>query len=379
MFDDRDEETEFWSNVPDSRLDRFRTAHRRPARQPAAPRPPARPAGSRSHGDPTGSIPVVTAVDDAPRSAATIDPLVKRMGGLAVVVALLVPVAMALRADDRNSGAALQPEGTSVSAPGGDAVAVPAETASADPWAAIDIDALPEAVPANPDPASSAVPSTGARTTAAAATTAPAQPAKPSTSTATTAVEVVSRPQAKTTASTCAKKYTVRAGDAWLLIADRADVSLSALLAANNATAATAIYPGRTICLPANATTPKPPTVTTSKPRAPSTTAPKPTTTTAAPAPVQNYSRAQVERIIRQVWPDNLEDEAVRIAIRESNLTPTARNYCCYGLFQIYWNVHKSWLAHMGITSSSQLFDPKLNAQAALALWFRSGSWAPWR
>ena len=50
-------------------------------------------------------------------------------------------------------------------------------------------------------------------------------------------------------------------------------------------------------------------------------------------------------QIIRDVWPDDLEEEAIRIATRESNLIPTVKNYCCYGLFQIYYNAHRTWLA----------------------------------
>ena len=86
----------------------------------------------------------------------------------------------------------------------------------------------------------------------------------------------------------------------------------------------------------------------------------------------------EVEQIIREVWPDDLEEEALRIARRESNLVPTAKNYCCYGLFQLYYSVHKSWLSQMGVTSSAQLFDPRINATAALQLYYRSGGFGPW-
>ena len=75
---------------------------------------------------------------------------------------------------------------------------------------------------------------------------------------------------------------------------------------------------------------------------------------------------------------DELEDHAVFIARRESNLTPNVNNFCCYGLFQIYYNVHKKWLAQIGVTSAAQLWDPRVNAYAALVLYNRSGSFAPW-
>ncbi|MCU1397438.1 MAG: hypothetical protein JWN62_547, partial [Acidimicrobiales bacterium] len=91
-----------------------------------------------------------------------------------------------------------------------------------------------------------------------------------------------------------------------------------------------------------------------------------------------NYSRAEVEQIIRNVWPDDLEDEAVRIATRESNLVPTVRNSCCYGLFQIYFTANKSSLVSWGITSDSRLYDPQVNAYAAYAMYLRAGGWGPW-
>jgi hypothetical protein len=86
--------------------------------------------------------------------------------------------------------------------------------------------------------------------------------------------------------------------------------------------------------------------------------------------------------IIREVWPDEHEENALLVARRESQFVPTAiggtRN-CCYGLFQMYWSVHRSWLAKSGITEPSQLLDPRTNAEAALALFRRNGnSWRPW-
>src|SRR4029077_8126253 len=51
-----------------------------------------------------------------------------------------------------------------------------------------------------------------------------------------------------------------------------------------------------------------------------------------------------IEQIIRDMWPDESEDEAVRIATRESRLQPGARNSCCYGLFQIHFRAHRAWL-----------------------------------
>ncbi len=78
------------------------------------------------------------------------------------------------------------------------------------------------------------------------------------------------------------------------------------------------------------------------------------------------------------MWPDELEERALEIAFRESRFVPTARNSCCYGIFQIYWSVHRSWLADIGITSDQQLYDPATNARAAYALYQRAGGWGPW-
>jgi hypothetical protein len=50
----------------------------------------------------------------------------------------------------------------------------------------------------------------------------------------------------------------------------------------------------------------------------------------------------------------------------------------CYGLFQIHFQAHKSWLATIGVTNPSQLLDAGTNARAALTLYKRSNSWAAW-
>ena len=86
----------------------------------------------------------------------------------------------------------------------------------------------------------------------------------------------------------------------------------------------------------------------------------------------------QVESIIRQVWPDDLEDQALAIAQRESHLIPTSHNYCCYGLFAIYYEAGKRLLNSIGVTSPQQLFDPSVNTRAALAIYQVAG-WDPWK
>ena len=171
----------------------------------------------------------------------------------------------------------------------------------------------------------------------------------------------------------CSGSYTVVSGDSWSYIADKVNVGTSELLAVNDANSSTLLLVGQQICLPEGASAPTTNAPVTTK--APTTTRPPSTTT---PPPTTYYSPAQVQQIIRDIWPDNLEDTAIAIANRESRFNPYAKNWCCYGVFQIYWDVHKSWLAAKGVTSSSQLFDPRINAKAALWVYQRSGSFAPW-
>ena len=178
--------------------------------------------------------------------------------------------------------------------------------------------------------------------------------------------------------ATCSKQYTVVAGDYWIRIAKRSGVTLKQLLAANGATAKTRLLAGHTVCLPEGAIAPVSTSASTSAQNTaaqPVASQPAPTTTA---APARTYTAAEVEAIIREVWPDDLEDEALRIARRESGLKATAKNSCCYGLFQLYFTVHQKWLSGVGVTSAGQLLDPLVNANAALTLYNRAGGWGPW-
>jgi LysM repeat protein len=360
--------------------------------------------GTRAHGE-TGMVPVVRtqrakAVPDVPRQR---NPLMTRVCVMVGVMLLCVPIALTLRQGTQHAKAA--------EVQGVDTVFVgkmpPAPT---DVTLAPDTAAPSTLVTTTAAQATTAAPATPAPTVAALATAAPTAPpttakvvkkkvvvAKPTTTTApppTTATQAVAK-------VACTQTYTVASGDAWSTIAARAKVSMTSLLAANRATTQTLLLAGKKICLPAGAVIPgppttKPPTTTTTKPPAtkppttpPKVTAPpttKPSTTptvTTAPAPTQppppanTYTKAQVAQIIRDVWPDDLEDQAIAIATRESSLIPTVRNYCCYGLFQIYFTANQSFLAGLGITNAAQLYDPRVNATAALAMYNRSG-WAPW-
>jgi LysM repeat protein len=226
---------------------------------------------------------------------------------------------------------------------------------------------------------------------------------------------------AERSAAQCGNPYEVQAGDFWVAIAGAVDMSLDDLLRYNEATQDTPIFPGSIVCLPlgasmlpdttvattvAVATTEAPaPTPTTATPA--TTAAPAPESSTAVattppeatPAPTQPPandgddgdggspapdgpvpSGGEVEQMIREIWPDDLEEQALRIAWRESNYRPdvTSPTGCCVGVFQIHWPAHQSWLDELGITSRSQLFDARANINAAYVLYQRSGGWGPW-
>ncbi len=315
-----------------------------------------------------------------------VDPLLARLGGLAVIVTLLVPVVLGFASgsddDDALRTAPSPPAASDADVP----IEPPAASSAADTSETV---VEPDVVAAAAPPAA-AEPSTAQPTTAATTTAAPA---------ATSTAAAVVAPTEQLTVDTCALEYEIAGGDFWIRIADGSGVALADLLAANDATVSTPLFPGSTICLPAGATTPSPPpapTPTADTDRAPSTPAPAPTptrpptpspTTTAPPTtspppppppPASNASAAEVQAIIRAVWPDELEERALQVAWRESNYIPTAKNFCCYGVFQIYWSVHQGWLADMGVTSAEQLYDPTVNARAALVLYQRAGGWGPW-
>lgn len=90
-------------------------------------------------------------------------------------------------------------------------------------------------------------------------------------------------------------------------------------------------------------------------------------------------SDGNVEQIIRDVWPDDLENWAVRIAYRESRFVPTVHNYCCWGILQLNWLAHHAWMTtDFGVTNPHQLLDPRLNAEIALHLYEAAGP-GPWK
>jgi len=168
----------------------------------------------------------------------------------------------------------------------------------------------------------------------------------------------------------CVGKYTVKTGDSWSGIAKKSGIKISELTAANGKNSRSTLMPGQELCLPKGA-------VVASAAAAPSTAAP---TTTQPPkyVPTKTFTRAELEKFVRDAWPDELEANAFFVVNRESNWNPLSRNSCCIGLFQLNWNSHKSWMRNYGVTDASELLNPEINAKLAYYTWQRSGSWRPW-
>jgi len=353
-----------------------------------------------------------------------IDPLLVRIGAIAVVGALMVPLLLNASSggNDLLSGVDSSAMESAATVPALLSTVAPDEAAADAPAAPLDPNDLPPAVPVN-ETADTAAPASatdsdddGVDATAVSTSVAASAPLTSEAAAATTSesdaasdagsddetakldtAAEADEPAARAEQN-CAVDYTVVDGDFWIRLATAAGVELDELLEANSANTSTALYPGSDICLPAGATKPAPPSTTaTTQAAATTTVAPATTaapattpattaaptttagpTTTAAPPATTPAGSDDVKQIIRDVWPDELEDRAIEIAFRESRFVPTAKNFCCYGIFQMYWEVHKSWLSDLGITDDQQLYDPATNARAAYALYQRAGGWGPW-
>lgn len=89
---------------------------------------------------------------------------------------------------------------------------------------------------------------------------------------------------------------------------------------------------------------------------------------------------------VGQGWPDDdtYLDQLSTIIHGESRGYPNARSHTSdFGLTQINWPVHRSWLADYGVTEPEQLYDPQTNLRAALWLFLRAemaygDGWQPW-
>ena len=320
---------------------------------------------------------------------AGIDPLLLRLGAIVAAAVLITPLLLALR-DDKSDAELLSGSNTDDESVISTSTGAPATTTPATLSTALtETAAAPQAGFAAPREKQTPT----EKTTPAAPETAPA--------------------------ASCAMEYDIEFGDYWIRIADAADVELDDLLAANGASHETPLYVGDDICLPEGAATPAPPPPpTTQAPEttlAPETTAapttqppttqppttqppttpapteppttpaparppttPAPTQPPATPAPAPPPSGGTPEQIIRDVWPDDIEERALTIARRESSLNPRAYNgWCCYGLFQIYFDANRRFLGELGITAAEQLYDARTNTVAAYAMYQASG-WSPW-
>jgi hypothetical protein len=342
-----------------------------------------------------------------------VDPLLLRLGVIVLIGVLLVPLAMSLR--PASSNGSVQTEITA--APSTEPVASGEASVVEDAQvvdvvaSSLDVGSGDEAAPVvtrSDEPAATSAAATeqtevstsgddvtesagDSGSAVAEAVQAPMKVAEAATEPADVAAADES---AEVIAPACQLSYTVAAGDYWIRVADAAGISLAKLLQANLATVDTPLYPDDDICLPNGATLPSPPTTTSAPPAtapttaAPTTTAPPTTTkatpsttvapTTAPPVVAPPPAPGEVEDIIREEWPDELEGKALAIAWRESGYRADARNWCCYGLFQIHWSAHTSWLDDHGVTSPTQLLDARTNARVAYALYQRSGGWGPW-
>ena len=159
--------------------------------------------------------------------------------------------------------------------------------------------------------------------------------------------------------------YTTVRNDSWSRIADKVGVSMKSLLRANKAKTSTMLLIGDVVCLPKSVKADAGEQATGRQ-------------SLRLDPPEKRYSAKASRSIIKEVFPARLHERALAIAQRESRMNAAGYSWCCVGLFQLNWWSHSKWLGDMGITSPQQLLDAKVNAKAALALYQRSGSWAPW-
>jgi LysM repeat protein len=336
------------------------------------------------------------------RAAVGVDPRLLRIGAVGLVGVLMIPVALALGEDDDGELQAADATVATTVAP--QVLAAPATT----------VITVPPTVAryVAPQPAAAEGAAAAQSPTAAAA----AEPEEPQ----------------------CAGTYTVIPNDFWNRFPKTSGASVEEWLAANDATADTPLYVGDELCIPAGATAPDPPPATTTPPTtaapvttaapapapaaapapapvvtqpaaapapaaAPVTTAapaPPPPVVTQAPAPIPagapstealcgamptsngnpagTPGPAEVEALIREIWPDDIEVRALCIAKNEAKLRADLNNYCCYGVFAIYFRwVADDLRATFGIDEPSDLYDARTNIALAYQLYVRGG-WDPW-
>lgn len=99
------------------------------------------------------------------------------------------------------------------------------------------------------------------------------------------------------------------------------------------------------------------------------------TTTTLALPEKSDAHLSDVEWLIRQTFPED-SDRAVRIAMRESGMSPGASNGQYAGLMQIGTFTHADLIASMGY-STACMYSAAPNLAVARRL-FDAAGWSPW-
>ena len=376
---------------------------------------------------PVTSIPWV-AEPPARRSALGVDPRLMRMGALAAAAVLLVPLVMAVTADG-GSGDGVRSEGGASTV----VTTLAPQSASTLDSGVVEITAAVRPVPSDADVDTD----DDADAVAAAEALGEKGSTDDDSDEGSDAPVAASDEQATASEPACAGTYTVVAGDYWLRFVESSGATLEDWLDANGAEPETQMYEGDELCIPAGAQAPSAPAAvapdTTApdppplrppirrrtrllrnrrrrprrrhlrprprrsplrhprrRPRPPAPPAPAPTVPQGAPStegvcgalPTQNGSTtagpAEVEAIIREIWPDDIEVRALCIAKREANLRPDLNNWCCYGVFALYFTyIPNDLKQQFGIDDPSDLWDARTNIALAYQIYLRGG-WDPW-
>ena len=245
-----------------------------------------------------------------------IDQRLLRIGAIAAVAVLAVPVALALRDDG----------------PSDDLRAVPTPVSTTTPVAVL-----------GPPPAS-AVPVTAGL--AVAPTVAPVSEDDSDDQSSSDSDDEVATAVAEEEVPECAGTYTVVAGDYWIRFVDSSGATLDEWLAANDAAPDTELHVGDELCIPAGAQAPTaavaetappepvtPATEAAPAPTAPPETSPPPPPPPAPPPPVDTAppgrvaTTDEVQALIREIWPDDIEERALQIAYNEAKWRPDLHNW----------------------------------------------------
>ena len=70
-------------------------------------------------------------------------------------------------------------------------------------------------------------------------------------------------------------------------------------------------------------------------------------------------STAEVQSIIRAVWPDDLENVHLTLFGGRRYQADVDNGICCVGLFQIYWTIHRVWLGSEGVSAANNCLMQK--------------------